>query len=150
MTKTIDFWKLFSMTTKGDWTAFIYKKDPSKIGYSGLVRTESGHIIARDCSADDAKFIAAAHQMLPKFALQAQLDSIIRDASKEPVSLSSKIHDTILLDNLISFLNQMCRSERFCPFEDPALCPFRDKYGCFSMRKWYWEEWFYEKGEKNG
>lgn len=33
--KAIDFWKLFSMTTKGDWTAAVYKKDPGDFEYNG-------------------------------------------------------------------------------------------------------------------
>lgn len=134
--KTIDFWKLFSMATKGEWTAVVYRKDPGDFEYSGLVRTKPGHIIARDCSAADARFIADAHRLLPQMALQ--LRSLGEDVSDAPVGISPMVRDTVLLKNLDSFLTQMCHREGLCPFEEPVLCPLRHR-GCSNVQMQDWE-----------
>ena len=139
MTKTIDFWKLFSMTTKGDWTAVGYGKNSGDFEYSGIVRTtEPDRIIARDCSAADARFIAAAHHLLPQMALQ--LRSLGKDVSEESDIVFPMVHDTVLLKNLVSFLTQMCHREGLCPFEEPVLCPLRHR-GCSNMQMQDWESW---------
>lgn len=139
MTKTIDFWKLFSMTTKGDWTAIIRRKDPGDFKCSGLVcTTASDHIIASDCSAEDARFIAAAHHLLPQMALQ--LRSLGKDVSEESDIVFPMVHDTVLLKNLASFLTQMCHREGLCPFEEPMLCPLRHR-GCSNVQMQDWETW---------
>ena len=136
--KTIDFWKLFSMTTKGDWTAVVYRKNPGDFEYSGFVRTKPGHIIARDCSAADARFIADAHHLLPQMALQ--LRSLGKDVSDAPVGISPAAQDTVLVKNLSSFLTQMCHREGLCPFEEPVLCPLRHR-GCSNVQMQDWETW---------
>lgn len=138
MMKTIDFWKLFSMTTKGDWTAEVYRKDLGDIEYSGLVRTKPGHIIARDCSAADARFIAAAHHLLPQMALQ--LRSLGKDVSEKSDIVFPMVHDTVLLKNLASFLTQMCHSTALCPFEGSARCPLCRR-GCCNVQMQDWESW---------
>ena len=139
MTKTIDFWKLFSMTTKGDWTAVGYRKNSGDFEYSGLVRTtEPDRIIARDCSAADARFIAAAHHLLPQMALQ--LRGLGKDVSDAPVGISPAAHDTVLVKNLSSFLTQMCHSTTLCPFEGSARCPMCWQ-GCCNVRMQDWEAW---------
>lgn len=139
MISHVDFWKLFSMTTKGDWTAVVYKKNPGDFEYSGLVHiTEPDRIIARDCSAADARFIAAAHHLLPQMALQ--LRSLGKDVSDAPVGISPAAQDTVLVKNLSSFLTQMCHSTALCPFEGSARCPLCRR-GCCNVQMQDWESW---------
>lgn len=138
MTKTIDFWKLFSMTTKGDWTAVVYRKNPGDFEYSGFVRTKPGHIIARDCSAADARFIADAHHLLPQMALQ--LRSLGKDVSDAPVGISPMARDTVLVKNLSDFLTYMCHDAGMCPFEGSGHCPLCGR-GCYNVQMQDWETW---------